>query len=631
MSNQASFVVALINKVSAPARAIAASLERIQKPLQKLQKSKAFEVINKAADKTLGWAKAAALGIGAAGVAVGAITTAMVVKMARFSESARLAFKYLYGGAGAGNVAFRTSVRLAGELGQDVEDVTGKFIKLRAAQFTLGQSEEVFKLAADLKALTGDAQAADRAVTAITQIKAKGRLQSEELVGQLAEAGVSTVLVYQALGKVLNKTNDQVRALITAGKVSADVGIAAIKEAVKHKIGETELGGFALQQSRATLGGAIDRLMAAPKLFFLRVADTAKPAMKKVKDAIESAISAIGQLDVTSFGDFVSKVVGLLPVAIDLARQFASGFGSAFSEVLAGMDGITSLAGDQRQLWYDFGRGVAKSFALVFELVKAIGQAVAFLQTPMGKWVLGLGAVVLFLPKILAIGSALWTVFGGIATVSGVIVGAIAAALPVIGTVLGAIGGVLLAIVTSPVTLALGIAAAVAGIVSAIVIWRNEIGEFFVWLGKATYKAGRDAVMGLINGMKSLVSALADGAMAMGTTMIDSLKSVLGIASPSKVMRGYGQNTVDGFMLGLQDRHGATAEAGGELGRSGASIVASPEAPAARIGGPSRVVQYNTFKISLTVGAGAKMREVRDAAMAGVRDALNQGGEHAGT
>jgi tape measure domain-containing protein len=622
MSDSASFVVRLIDRVTRPSKAITASLGRITKSLDRMQKSKAFGALNSAADRALGWAKTAAVGIAAAGAAIGAITVGMTVNMGRFAEKSRLAFRFLYGGAAAGEEAFQTSIRMSQQLGQDVEGVAGQFVKLRAAQFTLAESQEVFLLAADLKALTGDAEAATRAVTAITQIKAKGRLQAEELVGQLSEAGVSTTLVYDALGARLNKTRDEVRALITAGKIDSDTGIAAIKEAVTKKIGAGKLGDFAKEQAQSTLGGALDRLINAPKLFFLRVAETAKPAMKEIKASVESVIAMLGGFDTAAIGQFVSKVVSLLPVAIDLVRQFSAGFGEGFSEILAGMGSLNGLATDQRQLWFDFGKNVAKGFALAFKIVEGIAQVIQFLQTPIGKVAAGFAILAMVMAKV-------WLVIQALAPAvafAEAIIGGIAAALPVIGTILGAIASGIAAVFTA-VGAVLGLPAiAVAAIVAAVVAagvaiytYWDEIMAFFGSANQWLMEAGGRMIEGLVNGIVAGWQRVRAAVTGVAEGIVGTVKSVLQISSPSKVMEQLGQYTAEGFTLGLQS---------GDRGSGAFDTEFGSGALAPR--GQTSVVQHNRFNVSVTVGAGAKMREVRGAVAEGIRQALDKSGEFSG-
>jgi phage-related protein len=74
-------------------------------------------------------------------------------------------------------------------------------------------------------------------------------------------------------------------------------------------------------------------------------------------------------------------------------------------------------------------------------------------------------------------------------------------------------------------------------------------------LGSLLWSAGKDIVQGMINGVKS-----------MGTTLVNAIvnlipgpvrgvvKKALGIGSPSKVFKGFGQNIMEGLVIGLQDR-----------------------------------------------------------------------------
>ena len=61
---------------------------------------------------------------------------------------------------------------------------------------------------------------------------------------------------------------------------------------------------------------------------------------------------------------------------------------------------------------------------------------------------------------------------------------------------------------------------------------------------------GRDTVAGLLNGLGSGNAALEAAAKNLGNTLIATFKSLLGIASPSKVFRGFGENVGEGFEQG---------------------------------------------------------------------------------
>lgn len=64
---------------------------------------------------------------------------------------------------------------------------------------------------------------------------------------------------------------------------------------------------------------------------------------------------------------------------------------------------------------------------------------------------------------------------------------------------------------------------------------------------------GRDIVLGLIRGLGAGISMVWDAALALGKAILDSIKSFLGIHSPSTEMMEVGENTIDGLVIGLQN------------------------------------------------------------------------------
>lgn len=101
-------------------------------------------------------------------------------------------------------------------------------------------------------------------------------------------------------------------------------------------------------------------------------------------------------------------------------------------------------------------------------------------------------------------------------------------------------------------------------------------------LGSLLTQAGKDLIQGLINGIGSMGSALKNKASNLAGGAIDSIKSKLGIASPSKVMRQVGLWTGEGLIQGI-DRMQRGA------GRAMQGLVEVPDAPRIGIGtGPGR-------------------------------------------
>lgn len=61
-----------------------------------------------------------------------------------------------------------------------------------------------------------------------------------------------------------------------------------------------------------------------------------------------------------------------------------------------------------------------------------------------------------------------------------------------------------------------------------------------------------DIISGLVNGLRAGIGMVWDAAVALAKSIVDAIKSFLGIHSPSVVMAELGENTVEGYKNGLQ-------------------------------------------------------------------------------
>jgi len=71
-------------------------------------------------------------------------------------------------------------------------------------------------------------------------------------------------------------------------------------------------------------------------------------------------------------------------------------------------------------------------------------------------------------------------------------------------------------------------------------------------LGSLLFEAGADIVRGLINGLESQISNLVSTASSIASSVTSTVTGLLGIQSPSTVMKGIGEDTVRGYVLGMQ-------------------------------------------------------------------------------
>lgn len=106
--------------------------------------------------------------------------------------------------------------------------------------------------------------------------------------------------------------------------------------------------------------------------------------------------------------------------------------------------------------------------------------------------------------------------------------------------------------------------AVVSGVERVVSFVQGLPGKIMSGLGSLSNlltSAGGDLLRGLQNGISNAVQGVVDAAKRAAKAAVDGVKNFLGIASPSKVMRGIGVNMGEGLALGIADmRPGVAAE-----------------------------------------------------------------------
>ncbi|WP_311210910.1 MULTISPECIES: hypothetical protein [unclassified Aeromicrobium] len=140
--------------------------------------------------------------------------------------------------------------------------------------------------------------------------------------------------------------------------------------------------------------------------------------------------------------------------------------------------------------------------------------------------------------------------------------------------------------------------------------------------------AGGDVVRGFISGIRGMAGSLV---RAIKSYVIDKIpgpvKKALGIASPSKVFRAMGGDTVQGFILGLRDRRGALATASGAIAGVVAATPFNLSGAVTLPGKITRAVGQVVNYITLTVHLDTNMTEAQQGAALAklIRAARSQG------
>jgi phage-related protein len=90
----------------------------------------------------------------------------------------------------------------------------------------------------------------------------------------------------------------------------------------------------------------------------------------------------------------------------------------------------------------------------------------------------------------------------------------------------------------------------------ALVSWMaglpNRIFRALGNLGNLLLDAGRDIIMGLLNGLKNAAGAVIDWIQGLLSNVKDAVLSFFGISSPSKMFKGIGENLGQGLIVGIQ-------------------------------------------------------------------------------
>lgn len=523
----ASFVAALIDKISGPARKMKGQLAGLNKAMREVTKGadksrdsmgrfvggsgswlKKFEGSFKGAGKSI--ASAVETGVGklkeglivgglvAAGV--GASIGALTVKMADFAQVSRLGYQSVAKHGASAEKLFAHSRTLAEDLGLDVMETSKTFTKFLALQFDPKMATDLIKMGSDLRAFGATGEEVQRIFAQLGQIQAKGKLQGEELI-VLAENGVSTQLVYEQLGKTLGKTKDEILKMQQAGKLTSEMAFPAIMQAVMKKTGSKEVGQVGKKIAESTLGGLAGQLKAQVQNAFIDIGTAATPAIMGAFAPIKDELGQLFKSPALREGIVVAfETVGqLVREAIPYVKEFVTSIGAGFSEAWPAIKGAVGI------LFEGFGSGGKSGWmANVQEFGKTLGQ-------------------------VAALGVGIATVFGGM-VVAGIQM--VSAAVQIAGFMwegfTSAIGATLFAVDDFFANIAAK--------------WRA-----FDFVGLAT-----SLIDGLVNGIRSGISRVVGAVGELGSATVTGLKNVLGIKSPSKEFEYLGQMSGLGFSEGLQ-------------------------------------------------------------------------------
>jgi hypothetical protein len=106
---------------------------------------------------------------------------------------------------------------------------------------------------------------------------------------------------------------------------------------------------------------------------------------------------------------------------------------------------------------------------------------------------------------------------------------------------------------------------------------KDAILGFFKDAGSWLYNVGKSLVDGMKRGWQAAWPAFQKAAIDQGNSLVDNLKGLWGIHSPSRVMKGLGENLVQGLTIGLESQSRAVGDAARTLADTVTSGFGTPD------------------------------------------------------
>jgi tape measure domain-containing protein len=385
MSKGLSWTFSLFDKMSGPGKRIAASLGNVEKTLQRVDKhthrhtatmGRAERATRRLGDahrhaarhghgffmKLTGWYMSMQMGI----MMVQGLTRALFglpaafakagLSAASFKEQSLLGMGTMLGSPGKGAAMFSEADRMAKATGTPLREMVDRYQQLIAMGFEGDRLRQVLAGVGDL-AIVGGQGKASRALLAITQIKAKGRLSAEELMQQLAETGVDIDAVYKIIGRRTGMAKPAILKAMEKGQIGSDLGIESILEFIQNRYSGGKLGSMAAKYSQ-TGAGLWATLQSAPDRFLMdldrsagygkavtalrnlvAVLDPETPQGKRLKaKATEMFDKIFGKLfdrfqDPKAVEEWVGKMIDGFGKLIQTVERLAGALGSMFANL----------------------------------------------------------------------------------------------------------------------------------------------------------------------------------------------------------------------------------------------------------------------------------------------------------
>lgn len=531
------WVLAVVDKVSGPAKAAAAAMSDFRGSMDKADKAIAGVAngkLDKIGDALMGkitsGAQAAGRAIATFAASAGAEFAKLALEVGKFAiddvvegENLDLALKTIVGDAKEFEAIKDRISKLGNFLGQNPDDVERSLTKLVSKGHSAAEAFKILQGASDLKTLGNDANAL---VDAFTQVDDKGKL-SAKAVASLAGAGIDPNRFREILGSAIGSSGDlqtDIENAIKAGTLDTATLQAAALKTITQMTGKA-LGGLAEEQTH-TIGGLLNTLKTVPDRLFdaLDESGFAEP-LRRGLEAITNALNPE-----TESGKKV--VAGLQQIGDAVGRliDMVTGDGSDVGDWVQGLADVFSTVADVIVVVSD----------LVGDFVDEFKTGLDAILKPMGK-------------------------FGGEAVEMDDVIKALSKTFKFLGAVVGVTVGLIIQVASWIIEAVVGIGEGLSEFVDWWDhLWRHDVPDAFTDAWDSIVETFDDTIdtftdfgTDIVEGIEEGIIDAWDSLKGTWNNLVDSLPAAvadkLKIQSPSRVMMELGGYAAEGFAVGVEN------------------------------------------------------------------------------
>lgn len=356
-------------------RAVKASVDSLESSTQRAQSSTRSwgGAYTKLQSSTQGFQTGLSQTVNRGIVGLGALTVAGIgfgLKTASSLEQSQVAFETMFKSADKAKAFTGELQQFAKATPFDLPGVTRASQRLLAYGFNAKEVLPTLTALGDASAgLGAGTEGLDSMTRALGQIKAKGRVQTEELL-QFQEAGVPAMDI---LSKGLGISGVAFTKAVESGMITADKAIPILTKGL-----EDRFGGLMQRQSK-TLAGTVSNLKDSVSL---SLAGALQPAIPVLTSALPKLAVSVGAAiaDVApKLPALVDSLVTLAPVAVEVAGAFVSLASSAAPAIKT----VTDFLGPDGIKGALFGLVALRGAFAVASGAQAVGGVVGSFQTVM--------------------------------------------------------------------------------------------------------------------------------------------------------------------------------------------------------------------------------------------------------